>query len=405
MNALRTAAPRQSEPTFGLGEDILHAGLGGQVKPGFEPVREAFLANLQSGMDIGASVAVFLDGEPVVDLWGGYFDATYTRPFGRRTIVNTFSSTKSMTALAALVLADRGEIDLEAPVAKYWPQFAAGGKAGVLVRHLLGHSSGLAGWTDFMTLADFYDVETAADRLARQEPWWEPGTASGYHGFTMGHLVDGVVRRVTGLSLGAFFAQEVAGPTGADFLIGTPEERDADVSLLIQGYPIQPMGGEFFKRALLNPVATPRDAWSIPWRRAELGAVNGHGSGHGIAAAQAILANGGLAGGRKLLSDAGRERVLQVQSSGLDLVLGAPLTWGLGYCLNSPVTPDWRAPAGFGRCVAHWGGGGGSMSYVDLDARLSFGFAPNRWITGPHEQDRSMRLLRATYACLADLAR
>jgi CubicO group peptidase (beta-lactamase class C family) len=301
-----------------------------------------------------------------------------------------------MTALCALVLADRGELDLDAPVARYWPEFAQNGKERALVRHIVGHTAGMAGWTEHMTLNDIYDREKSTAMLAAQAPWWTPGTAAGYHAYTMGHLV----RRVTGMRLGEFFASEIAGPASADYFIGTPAECDARVSPLVQGYPIAPDGNEFFKRALLNPVARPQDANSIGWRRADMGALNGHGTARGIAAAQSVLASGGV-GGKRLMSEQGRLRVLEQTVQGTDLVLGLPIDWGLGYALNSPVTSDWtRGDARFGKRVAHWGGGGGSMSYVDLDARMSFGFAPNRWITGPHEQDRSMAILKAVYGCL-----
>lgn len=147
----------------------------------FRGVHDAFAKNLDSGQDIGASVALFIEGESVVDLWGGYFDSTYTREWQRDTIVNTFSTTKTMTALCALVLADRGELDLNAPVAKYWPEFAAEGKSEIQVRQLLDYSSGLAGWTEAVTLNDLYDTEQSTSMLAHQAPWWKPGTAAGYH--------------------------------------------------------------------------------------------------------------------------------------------------------------------------------------------------------------------------------
>jgi hypothetical protein len=150
----------------------------------FSRVRDAFIDLVTNGQDIGASVAVLIEGEPVIDLWGGYFDETYTRPWSGDTIANGFSSTKTLTALCALLLADRGQLDLDAPVAEYWPEFAAAGKAGVLVQQLLGHTSGLAGWTEHMTLDDIYDMELSTQLLAEQEPWWEPGTAAGYHAFT-----------------------------------------------------------------------------------------------------------------------------------------------------------------------------------------------------------------------------
>src|SRR5262245_49350831 len=369
----------------------------GTVKPGFESVREAFIDNLVSGHDVGASAAVFIEGEPVVDLWGGYFDASYTREWERDTIVNLFSSTKTITALCALVLADRGELDVNAPVKKYWPEFAAAGKGDVLVRHLLGHASGVAGWTEPMTLEDIYDLEKANALLAAQAPWWQPGTASGYHGFNFGHLVGEIVKRITGTSLGTFLRKELAGPLGVDYYIGTPAECDRRISLLMQGYPIQPTGNAFFKRALLNPPARPMDSWSIGWRRAEMGALNGHGNAYAIAALQSIVANGSV-NGETYLSEAGRLRATEAQTSGTDVVLGVPMVWGMGYCLTPFMTP--QDSQRFGRNVGHWGGGGGSMSYVDFDARLAYGYTPNRWMTGPHEHDRSMKVLRAVYTCL-----
>jgi CubicO group peptidase (beta-lactamase class C family) len=189
---------------------IENAKIKGICPDRFEPVRQALQYNLDSGDDIGASVAVFIDGEPVVDLWGGYFDAKYERPWERDTIITTHSITKTMTGMAALVLADSGELDFDAPVAKYWPEFARNGKSGVLVKHILSHTSGLAGWTEDVTWEDVYDHDKACDLLARQAPWWEPGTASGYHGICIGHLASGVIKRITGVTLGQYFATHVA---------------------------------------------------------------------------------------------------------------------------------------------------------------------------------------------------
>jgi len=367
----------------------------GKCADRFIAVRDAFAKNLDTGQDIGASVAVFIDGEPVVDLWGGYFDATYTRAWPRDTIVQTFSTTKTMTALCALLLADRGELDLNAPVVKYWPEFATEGKAAIEVRQLLGYTSGLAGWTEAVSLNDIYDWEKSTTLLAKQAPWWKPGTAAGYHNYTIGHLVGEVVRRITGKSLGTFFAEEIAGPLGAEYHIGTGPEHDHRVSLLIQGSPDDPKGNKFYERALLNPRVSPQVTWSLPWRRAEVGGANGHGNARGIATVQSVLAAGG-AFGKRLMSEVGRERVLEQQANGLDVVLGLPLRWGMGYSLNAEIVPG-----ASGSRAAFWAGNGGSMSWVDLDHRLSFGFAPNRWITGPHELDRSVSILKAVYQCLA----
>src|SRR3954454_7132657 len=189
------------------------------------------LAGLLDGGDAGGSVAVFVDGEPVVDVWGGFADADRTIPWQRNTITNVWSVTKTMTALSALVLADRGDLDLDAPVSRYWPEFAAAGKDAVLVRQVLAHTAGLPDWDG--PVEELYDWPSATARLAARAPRWKPGTAAGYHSLTQGFLVGEVVRLVTGRSVGEFFAEEVAGPLGADFSIGLPAEHDSRVALSI----------------------------------------------------------------------------------------------------------------------------------------------------------------------------
>lgn len=364
----------------------------------FEAVREAFAYNLDSGQDIGASVAVFVDGERVVDLWGGHFDATYTRRFERDTIAQTYSATKTVTALCALVLADRGGIDLDAPVARYWPEFAAEGKSEIVVRQLLGHTSGLCGWSTPMSFRDLYDQEKSTTLLARQAPLWKPGRTSGYHGYTQGHLVGEVIRRVTGKSLGRFLSEEIAGPLGvaADFYIGTPEECDHRVSLLIQGAPQdRANGSRLHDLALYNPHPCPQDTWAIEWRRAELGAMNGHGNGRGLATLHSVLASGG-ANGKRLMSDRGRARLLEQQSDGDDLVIGYPCRWAMGFSLETSIFPGVPRTAH----TAWWGGNGGSLAFVDLDAHLSIGYVPNRWISGPFERTRSFNIVQAAYRAM-----
>jgi len=372
--------------------------VNGTCSERFTPVRDAFEHNLTSGQDIGASVAVFVDGEPVVDLWGGHFDATYTRPFERDTIMQGYSSTKTVTALCALYLADRGEIDLDAPVAKYWPEFAAEGKGAIVVKQLLGHTAALCGWDVPMTLDDLYDWEKSTTLLARQAPMWKPGRTSGYHGYTQGHLVGEVVRRVTGKTIGRFLQEEIAGPLGVaeDYYIGAPAECDRRVSLLIQGAPHDhPNGNRFHDLSLYNPHPKPQDTWSLEWRRAELPAMNGHGNARGLATLQSVLASG-HANGVQLMSNAGRARVVEQQSDGEDLVIGAPCRWGMGFSLET----SYFAGVPHGARAAWWAGNGGSMSFIDLDARMSLGFYPNRWISGQHETDRARNLIQAAYLSL-----
>src|SRR5215211_3452351 len=199
----------------------------------FAAVRDAFGVNFDKGFDVGASVAVVVEGEIVVDLWAGSVDEERTAPWERDTIVNVWSTTKTMTALCALMLADRGEPDFAAPAARYWPDFAANGKEAVEVRHLMSHTAGLPGWQEPMATADLYDWDKATSLLAAQAPWWEPGTASGYHALTQGYLVGEVVRRITGKTLGTFFAEEVATPLGADFHIGLEAKHDGRVAPVI----------------------------------------------------------------------------------------------------------------------------------------------------------------------------
>src|SRR6185437_7588156 len=254
--------------------------------------------------DTGAAAAVYMDGEPVVDVWGGFADADRTIPWERDTIVNVWSVTKTMTALCALVLADRGQLDLDAPVARYWPEFAASAKQGVLVRHLLAHTAGLPDWDG--PIAELYDWPAATARLAAQAPLWEPGTEAGYHSVTQGFLVGEVVRRITGRSLGTFFAEEVAGPLGADFHIGLHPVR---AHRLAATGPPPGQTEDYAARApgdtapsTPGTAITVRDGNSMAWRRAEIPAANGVGNARSVALVQSVLACNGTVGGVRLLS-------------------------------------------------------------------------------------------------------
>jgi len=369
----------------------------------FSGVKEALATNLDNGEDIGSSAAVFIDGEPVVDIWGGYVDEARTRPWEGDTIVNNFSTTKTMTALCALILADRGELDLHAPVKKYWPEFAAAGKERVEVRHFLGHTSGVAGWTEPVTLENIYDSEKSTTLLARQAPWWEPGTAGGYHPITFGPLIGEVIRRITGKTLGRFFAEEVACPLGADYHIGTGRELDHRVSPMIQSSPwVQPSGKNTLgDRAYFNPFVSPQTAGTIGWRRAELGGSNGHGNARSVALVQSILSCGGEIRGVRFLSQKGCKRVLDEQANNTDLVFGIPIRWGLGYALNSPLLTKIFGSQFAGRTVACWGGSGGSFCVNDLDARMTVAFVMNRHVEAGGWDHRSVDVIKAAYECLA----
>ncbi|MHA2407734.1 MAG: serine hydrolase domain-containing protein, partial [Candidatus Ranarchaeia archaeon] len=230
----------------------------------FSAVKEAFAKNFEVDGDIGASFAVTLNGEFVVDLWGGYADKARMRPWKKDTIVNVYSTTKAMTIICALILVDRGLLELDAPVAKYWPEFTQNGKKKILVHHIFSHSSGLAGWDAKLKTEDLYNWEKVVNLLAMQTPWWEPGTKSGYHAITHGYLLGELVRRITGKSLGTFFREEIAGPLEADFHIGFGKEHDHRVADLIPWDLPKSGDSDFidfnsnsiFARVFSNPIIT-----------------------------------------------------------------------------------------------------------------------------------------------------
>jgi CubicO group peptidase (beta-lactamase class C family) len=364
----------------------------------FRTVRDVFETNLATGEDIGASAAVFIDGEPVVDLWGGHIDKERTRRWERDTIVNNFSTTKTMTALVALMLADRGELDLNAPVTKYWPEFAPHGKSAIATRMCLGHTAGMPGWTETVTFEDILDWEKATTLLARQAPWLKPGTVSAYHPITYGPLIGEVVRRITGKSLKAFFADEVAGPLGADYHIGAPPEADARVSPMIQGSPlIAPTGELLWDRAYHNPLCTPQNSSTLSWRRGDLGGSNGHGNARSVALLQSVLSCGGEAGGVRLLSRAGCERLFDVQADGFDRLIGFNIKWGLGFALENSGTVEIYGPRIAGRRIATWGGSGGSIVFNDLDARMTVAYVMNRHLEHGGVDPRGIGVVRAAY--------
>ncbi|MFF9134498.1 serine hydrolase domain-containing protein [Streptomyces sp. NPDC014806] len=379
----------------------------GHCDPRFTAVREAFEENFRQRGELGAAVAVTVGGVTVVDLWGGWADAARTRPWERDTVVNVWSTTKGPVALAAHLLADRGLLDLDAPVARYWPEFAAAGKEGVLVRHLLSHRAGLAGLREPHSFEELCDWELTTRRLAATEPWWEPGTRSGYHALTYGFLVGEVVRRVTGMLPGAFLRKEVTGPLGIDFTIGLPEEEAHRAAELVHA-PARPdseQGAVFAQlapaalAALTNPPVGAAQANTARWRAAEIPAANGHGTARAVAALYGILAGRGAFGDARVLSAEAAERVREGQGACRDLVLGAGFAHetevGLGLWLSGPNGSYGPNPKAFGH-----DGFGGSCGLADPEAGVSLGYVMNRM--GPHIADdpRKAALVDALYGAL-----
>ncbi len=367
----------------------------------FSAVRDAFEANFTRGADVGASVAVTIDGKPVVDLWGGTIttDDEPETAWERDTIVNVYSTTKTMAAISCLMLADRGEIDLFAPIARSWPEFAAAGKREITLAHVLSHTAGLSGWEEPVTLDDLYDWERVTSLLAAQAPWWEPGTASGYHAVTQGYLEGEVVRRVTGTTIGSVFAKEIAGPLGADFHIGTPAEHDARIAHVIPPPPLDIAGIDptsVAARTFGNPVMSAAASATPRWRRAEIPAAGGHGNARSVARVHSAIACGGSVDGVTLMSEAGCNRIFEEQIHGQDLVLPLVVRLGLGFGLTSAEMPLGPNPR-----TCFWGGWGGSLAIIDLDTRLSFAYVMNKMGEGTVGDDRAATLLMATYMSLA----
>jgi len=361
----------------------------------FAAVRAVFDNNLASGADVGACFCATREGETVVDLWGGFADAERTRPWEKDTIINVYSTTKTMTALTALLLADRGELDFNAPVARYWPEFAANGKADVKVSHLMSHAAGLSGWKEPLVNDDLYDWEKMTSLLAAQAPYWKPGTAPGYHALTQGYLVGEVVRRITGRSLGTVFREEIAEPLGADFHIGLPASEDARVADLIPPPPGGRLGGgeQTALQANMsnNPGIDPLKTRTRAWRAAEIPAAGGTGNARAVAEIHTILANGGVARGKRFMSEAGCRKALELQIEGADLILGLPARYGMGFGLAGGAVP-FPNPN-----TIYWGGYGGSIIVIDMDARATYSYVMNKMAPTTTGDMRGFGLLMAMW--------
>lgn len=382
----------------------------GRCAPAFSRVRQAFEENFRSRQEVGAGVCVTVEGETVVDLWAGHADQARTRPWTRDTIANVYSTTKGMTALCAQQLVDRGRLDLDAPVARYWPEFAAAGKAEMPVRWLLSHRAGLAAVREPLPPEALYDWDAMCRALAAEVPWWEPGTDHGYHAITFGWLVGEVVHRIDGRSLGTYFREEIAEPLGADFHIGLPDAEHGRVAELSPIPP--PEAGEgldlaaalanepegLLARAFLNPPSILLGPNTPEWRRAEIPGANGHANARAVARVYAALACGGELDGVRVLSPEGIDRCRHEESCGLDRVLRIRTRIGQGFILSQD------APlAAFGPNEGAFGhpGAGGSVGFADPAARVSFGYVMNR--LGPHIllDPRADALIDAVYASLA----
>jgi CubicO group peptidase (beta-lactamase class C family) len=373
------------------------AEIHGSFDPRFAGMKDLLSNSIDTGADVGASVAVTLDGEMVVDIWGGWADEAKTKPWQTDTITNVWSTTKTMTSLSALLLADRGELDVFAKVSKYWPEFAQNGKENVEVRHLMSHMSGVSAWAQPVVVEDIYDWEKSTSMLARQAPWWEPGTASGYHALNQGHLVGEVIRRITGKKLGQFFRDEIAQPMGLDFHIGLAPSEFHRVANVIPPPPLDAQmpamdPDSVGAKTFMGPAPQAEVAWTEGWRTADIGAANGHGNARAVAKAHAPMACGGEAFGVKLLKPETCALPLQRQSNGIDLVLGQRVEFGIGFGIGGDAFAYLPQDG-----VCFWGGWGGSIIIIDQVRRMTIAYMMNRMEAGVVGDFRGVDLVRAAY--------
>jgi CubicO group peptidase (beta-lactamase class C family) len=381
----------------------------GEVDKRFENVRKVFAENFERRGELGAAVAMVIDGRPVVDLWGGHFDKAKTRPWNRDTLVNVYSTTKGMTATCAHRLIDQGKLDPDEPVSRYWPEFAQAGKKDLPVRYLLSHRAGLPAIRKVLAEEALFDWDTMAAALAEQEPWWQPGTKHGYHALTIGWLVGEVIRRITGKGLGKYFREEIAEPLRLDCHIGLDAANDSRVSDLLPSPPPGPDEPNLFVEAMKEPEGVTAKAFLNPpvltkpnlvntrsWRGAQLGAANAHTTARSLARLYGSLARGGEIDGYRIVRPEALERFYAEQSYGPDQVLmQMPTRFSMGFMLSQPGAMFGPHHKAFGHP-----GAGGSLGFADPQAKVGFGYTMNQMANGLLIDARASALIDAFYAAL-----
>lgn len=375
------------------------AKVHGKCDDRFMQVENLFQSHIDSGEELGGSFVVNIDGENIIDLWGGFMDEERTREWGRDTITTMWSTTKCITALAMLILIDRGRLAPHDKISRYWPEFATNGKQDTEVRHFLSHTSGLPGWEEKLSLEDVCDLPKSTALLAHQPPWWTPGTRSGYHSFTFGHLNGELVRRTTGSSLRQFIADEIAVPLSADFQLGAVEKDWPRIAEIISpptlNAQIPAVNHDYLAaKARESPPRDANMANTLEWMHADLGGSNGIGNARSVARILSAIALGGQVDGIQLLSPDTISLIFQEQAKGIDLVAGTKLRIGLGFGLSGKDTiADWLPD----NKVCFWGGWGGSVGIVDIDKRMAISYVMNKMDDVGFGGNRSRRLVGAVY--------
>jgi CubicO group peptidase (beta-lactamase class C family) len=385
--------------------------VSGFVDPVFSLVRDAFEENFARRGELGAALTVVAGGRTVVDLWGGVADHRSGRQWERDTPVLIFSATKGATALCAHLLAARGGLDLDAPVCRYWPEFAQAGKENVPVRMLLNHQAGLPAVDRVLGRDALFDQDALATALAEQVPYWPPGTAHGYHALTFGWLVGEVVRRVSGKSLGRFFAGEIAAPLALDFWIGLPEEIEPRLALLRMAPPMKEDSdvmrtmhtpSSLVAKAFANPPGLLRGSQvnSRAVHAAEIPAMNGIATARSLARMYALLASGGRLDGVELFDAAAIEHMSRVESEGEDRILLLPTRFASGFMKSADNRPRDSVRLGPNEAAFGHVGAGGSLGMADPDAGIAIGYVMNQLGHGVMLNERGQSLVDAVYECL-----
>ena len=372
----------------------------GVCDPRFARVRDAFASIFARGLEHGAGVSVVAGGKIVVDLWGGHADAARTRPWRRDTLINIWSSTKGIVALAVAMLVERGKLDYAAPIARWWPEFAANGKERITLDQVMSHQAGLNGLSVPMDEAGFLAGKPYADALAAMAPLWEPGSRCIYHSFTYGELAGEPIRRVTGRSVGRFVAEDIIGPLGADFFIGLPEREDARAAEMIEGPKasnwVADVRATPFPHSCDNPV--PRALWpnDRAWRAAEVPGANGHATANALARVYGMMSAGGTWEGKRLVDRATIVEAARARVRGIDESFGTPTAFAAGYQIEDSVYAGRASPQTFGHT-----GWGGTIGFADLGAGIGFGYVTNRMLGFDDEVDpRRKVLIDAVYDSL-----
>lgn len=367
----------------------------GSVAPGFEKVADAFALNFEDGLELGASFAAIVDGETVVELWGGYADRNKQRLWDRDTLVPVYSTTKGIAALVIARLVDQGALFYDAPVADVWPEFAANGKEKITLAEMLSHQAGLPGFKEPIDPALWLDPPALAAALAPLEPLWKPGTKSGYHPLTWGYLAGEVVKRATGKTLGQILADDFCEPHGVDFWIGLPDEEHERCAEIQKPKSAPHLGeiDELKKIAFLTKWSAP-DRGGALWRRIEIPSANGHGTALSVAQLYGVYANGGKLDDETMIGAGAFAAATKVRVDNDDLILPYRVQFAAGPMRNvgGLYGPNPRT-------LAH-SGWGGSMGLGDGDARLSCGYVMNRQDHYLQGDPRARRLVEAVYACL-----